>query len=126
MNESWKQIEGYEGCFISNFGNISTEYSRKELGGHLPLEISSSGYKWCTLFHGISSYKSHTIHELVAKYFIGEPNFINAEVNHIDTNKLNNHVDNLEWCTHEENMIHYHHLNKMRKIRKIKAAFKLK
>jgi hypothetical protein len=47
------------------------------------------------------------VHRLVADAFISNPDPINKkEVNHKDGNKLNNDYSNLEWCTHQENMIH--------------------
>ena len=49
--------------------------------------------------------KNHRVHRLVAEAFIPNPNGF-REVNHIDGNKQNNSVKNLEWCTHSENMIH--------------------
>jgi hypothetical protein len=49
--------------------------------------------------------KTRTIHQLVAQTFIDNSNKL-PQVNHIDGNKQNNRVDNLEWCTPSENKLH--------------------
>lgn len=49
--------------------------------------------------------KDYKAHRLVAEAFIDNPDNLNL-INHIDGNKANNHVENLEWCTHSQNMIH--------------------
>jgi len=51
--------------------------------------------------------KNTRIHRLVAENFIPNPHNY-TQVNHIDGNKENNHVDNLEWCSNRMNSIHYH------------------
>lgn len=48
--------------------------------------------------------KTHFIHRLVAEAFLDKT--VNTEVNHIDGDKQNNHVQNLEWVTHSENKLH--------------------
>ena len=49
--------------------------------------------------------KDYKAHRLVADAFIDNPNNLDM-VNHIDGNKTNNHIENLEWCNHRHNMIH--------------------
>ena len=96
--EEWKQIPNlpYE---ISSLGKI-----RNLQGKVLKTYIQNSGYEQIKInYQGLHIHKS--IHRLVAEAFI--PNPLNKEyVNHIDGNKLNNTVDNLEWCTNSENILH--------------------
>lgn len=56
------------------------------------------------------------VHRLVAKHFIPNPNKL-PNINHKDGNKSNNHVDNLEWCTQSENMLHSYHTLKNQHVR---------
>jgi len=62
-------------------------------------------FKITLLQNGIRYYK--TVHRLVAETYLENPNNL-PQVNHIDGNKLNNNVDNLEWCTNLYNMRHAH------------------
>lgn len=97
MDELWKDIKGYEGLYqASNFGNIRLLNNNK----HLKQGILSKGYLRVTL-----SKKSFLSHRIIATTFIPNPDNKKC-VNHIDGNKLNNNVNNLEWCTHSENMQH--------------------
>ena len=107
MIERWKDIDGYEGYYqVSNFGEVRTvghKYQRK--GFHkIKLHNNRNGY-WLADLHKNNLYKSKAIHRLVAKAFLPNPNNF-PEVNHIDGNKANNCVDNLEWVSKSQNKWH--------------------
>lgn len=100
MQEQWKPIKGYEGLYeISNFGrvkSIKTNKIRKP-------NPDGSGYLKIDLYY--KKYKTLKIHRLVAEAFI-ENKFNLPQVNHIDGNLLNNHYQNLEWCSPSYNSWH--------------------
>ncbi|MBE6156988.1 MAG: hypothetical protein E7161_04530 [Firmicutes bacterium] len=98
--EIWKSIEGYENYEISNLGNVKSLYNniiRKP-------RIGKNGYYYITLWKN-GKCKSKKNHRLVAEAFIPNPDNL-PQVNHKDGNKLNNCVDNLEWCTASYNVRH--------------------
>lgn len=64
-----------------------------------------TGYKYATLCSEGYFWKGVAIHRLVALTYIPNPNNL-PEVNHIDKDKANNHISNLEWCTHQQNIVH--------------------
>ena len=68
-----------------------------------PLKHTAGYLRVCFCINNIKSY--HYIHRLVAGKFIPNPNNL-PQVNHIDGNKHNNDVSNLEWVTAKENMVH--------------------
>lgn len=116
MNEEiWKDIEGYEGKYqVSNFGNVrSLKHHGIERTKLLIPQKHNGGYRTVNLaLH--QSRKTFTIHRLVAKAFIPNPNNYGF-VNHKDEDKTNNNVENLEWCTKSYNAIYYLNFDKQRK-----------
>lgn len=109
-NEMWKDIKGYEGLYqVSNKGRVKslTRRVRNKNGTSLMRgkirtpNCRRDGY----LQVGLSAKNKvikHLIHRLVAEAFIPNPDNL-PQVNHIDEDKTNNNVDNLEWCTHKYN-----------------------
>ena len=94
MEEIWKDIDGYDGIYkISNKGNVYSCISNKLMVG----SITKSGYRQVIL-KGNGKIKAISIHRAVAQAFIENPNNL-PQVNHKDENKLNNCVENLEWCS---------------------------
>ena len=102
MEEIWKETE-IPGYFISNLGRLKGR-SGKIINTYLN---KRTGYlNVCLKPNGRNGkVKCLKIHILVAKAFILNPEN-KPQVNHIDGNKLNNTVSNLEWCTGKENMQH--------------------
>lgn len=90
--------------------NIKTNHIYK-------LEILKSGYYSVRVSLGDSKCKKHIIiHKAVALTFIDNPNNYNV-VNHIDGNKLNNSVDNLEWGTYGHNLKHAYEIGLFDKLK---------
>lgn len=103
MKEIWKDIEGYDGTFqVSNLGRVKTfNYQHRGIERVLKPKKHNKGYLQIQLQKGDKN-KTFTIHRLVAKAFIPNPNNLEL-INHKDENKQNNCVDNLEWCDRSYN-----------------------
>ena len=103
MDEIWKNITGYDGLYqVSNKGRVRS-FQKGKNGAILKHHVAR-GYAFIGLWNP-EEHKSNNllVHRLVAKEFIPNPNAYD-EVNHKDENKLNNSVENLEWCTRSYNM----------------------
>lgn len=103
MNEIWKTIDGFEDYKVSNLGRVMS-YRKNKNGNLLNLYHNSDGY---LMTHLLSNERRITIgvHRLVAKAFIPNPNNC-LEVNHINTVRDDNRVENLEWTTHHDNVLY--------------------
>ena len=118
--ETWKPIDGIDFYEVSSLGNVRStnreietvsrwgKPMKKSLKGkQLKPFCVGAGYL-CVMF--TLKGKKHYVHRLVAKTFLGDKS--NLDVNHIDGNKTNNAVSNLEWVTRSENCLHSTHVLK--------------
>lgn len=104
MNEIWKDVTGWTQYYeVSNLGNVRNKITKKLIKG----DKNNCGYYRVCLYN-----KNHTPskqrffrHRLVAIHFIPNPNNYD-EVNHINGNKEDNSVDNLEWVNRGNNELH--------------------
>lgn len=101
--EIWKNIPQYEGIYqVSSLGRVkSLKFNKEKI---LKNSLDKKGYVRVNLFKNGEAL-TFFVHQLVALTFIQNPLF-KDQVNHKDGNKLNNCVDNLEWCTNLENIRH--------------------
>lgn len=95
--EVWKTIQNYGGLYqVSNTGKV------RDLKNHIkPVYKNNKGYECLSLYYNGKTYHP-TVHRLVAKAFIPNPNNYD-QINHKDCNKENNSVENLEWCNQRYN-----------------------
>lgn len=115
MKEIWRDIEGYEGYYqISNLGRVKSlerdvyksngDFHRRKKEKIKTPKITSDGYSAVTLSVDCNN-RTFSVHSLVAHAFIPKPcSKESLEINHKDTNRKNNRMDNLEWVTHKENV----------------------
>lgn len=99
--EEWRDIKSYEGLYqVSNLGRIkSLNYRRSGKEGILRSSINSKGYLTVSLGN-----KTFSVHQLVAESFLNHTiDKYTMVVNHIDGNKLNNNINNLESVSHRSN-----------------------
>ena len=114
--EEWRDIKGYEGIYqISNKGRVKS-LNYKRTGKEKILSPGKRrGYFYISLYKKGEKPKNFDIHRLVAQAFLPNPDNLPV-VNHKDENKLNNNVENLEWCTFAYNTIYSVNGGKPRKI----------
>lgn len=106
VKELWKPLLEYKGIEVSSIGRIrkAANKSRKErILTEFPKD--RDGYYRCSVQRLDGTWTSQPVYRLVAKAFI--PRTKNRDiVNHIDGNRTNNRIENLEWVTPKENVIH--------------------
>lgn len=119
QNEMWLPFPVNEKYHVSNLGRVKS--FRKNLDGEICNQtISNLGYKKVSIVHDHiplytkNRFKHYYSHVIVAMTFIENPNGY-PEVNHLDRDKLNNAVGNLEWCTHKQNIAHSYITRRMPK-----------
>lgn len=94
------QFRDYSNYIIYSDGRIYSKRNKK----FLTMKISHDGYGRTQLYKD-KKYKNYNFHRVVAEVFIPNPDN-KPFVNHINGNKLDNRVENLEWCTQSENIKH--------------------
>ena len=105
-NEIWKELNDFNGQYlVSSLGRLkSLPNSRHKIERFIEGNINHKGYLMVRLsLNGFS--KMYSKHRLIAQTFILNP-YNYDQINHIDENKLNNAVNNLEWCSNKQNCNH--------------------
>jgi hypothetical protein len=121
-DEKWASIKENPKYKVSNYGRVMSLFSNNSIWENkciLKPRISKKGYHFYTIIP-----KTPTgVHRLVAIAFIPNPEN-KREVNHKDFNPSNNHVDNLEWATHKENIVYSAKAGRFRHNEKQRNHFK--
>lgn len=113
MEEIWNPVIGYDGYEVSNLGRIKSlnrvivksngrNHSISERFLRFDKKINSAGYY--NVCFGRRGYKD--VHRAVAESFLGPPPSSRHQVNHKNSNRLDNRVENLEWVTPKDNIAH--------------------
>ena len=129
MKEIWKELNDFPNYFVSNKGRVkSVNHTTIDKAGKvvfckgkiLKQQNRGSIYKFVCIKNKQGCFVCKDVHRLVAQMFIPNPDN-KPQVNHIDGNRTNNNVSNLEWVTAKENMQHAFRIGLINKETQIKA-----
>ena len=122
-NDTIRPVPGFRDTWVSKDGETIITHSFMVKGGFSLWNIrKQSVHKYLGYMRvgvtreGETEPSVEYTHRLVAQTWIPDPNNYN-EINHIDEDKTNNHMDNLEWCTHRHNLDHSNVIAKMHSVR---------
>lgn len=124
-NEKWKDIFGYDGMYqVSDLGRVRSKHS----GEWKVLSPGKTTLNYSQLYlYKNGNGKRFYVHRLVANAFIPNDDESKNQVNHINEDKTNNRVSNLEWCTAQYNNtyndLHHRHKQPKRKRNKLKELY---
>lgn len=114
--EEWKPVVDYETLYeVSSLGKVRSLRS----GKLLKYSLGTTGYQQVNLRKD-SKPRTMLVHRLVAQAFLSNPNSL-PQVNHIDENKANNSIENLEWCTSKHNANHGTRIERCNGVRRNKT-----
>lgn len=104
MQEIWKTVKDYEGLYeVSNLGRIKSLPRNGTIKEEKILKQYEDRYGYFYVGLRNKKQKKNKVHRLVAEAFINNKENL-SQINHIDENKKNNRVDNLEWCSPKYNV----------------------
>jgi hypothetical protein len=99
-----KEHPTYSGYFVNEQGKVFSTLR----GDYHELTPADNGIGYLRVRVMVNTKKYHRyVHRLIAETYLPNPDNL-SEVNHLDGNKSNNSLSNLEWCSRQENMTHYH------------------
>ena len=103
-NEIWRPVKGYEGLYQINEASEVRSLNKKNYQQIMPQRKERAGY-WSVRLSNKTKDATVLVHRILGFAFILNPQN-KPFINHIDGNKLNNNIKNLEWATNSENMKH--------------------
>ena len=127
-NEIWRLIPNCSNYFISNLGRVyykNHKFPNWKLREENDFVIDKDGYYRVNYKTDTGKSVFEPVHRVVAKVFLENNDENKTQVNHIDANRLNNKVSNLEWCTPKENVYHSYQYGNRKKCLEVPRISKL-